>query len=92
MNYELAKKLKEKGFPQEITEQYDASTYSDGTYIPTLSELIENCGDRFHGIYKADTWITHIFTGDGEFDDVYVGGTTPEESVAEAWLVLNLNK
>ena len=54
MNYELAKELKDAGFPQDYSQgvlahfvfEADDIT-SDSAYEPTLSELIEACGDRF---------------------------------------------
>lgn len=59
MNDKLAKKLKEKGFPQiwpkpDFVELHDAiriqeimSKYEKNVYIPTLEELIEACGKYF---------------------------------------------
>lgn len=67
MNYDLAKKLRDAGFPQRKEPQYvtdsnpepfvllpgindkDFAVWSDKyrAYAPTLSELIEACGDGF---------------------------------------------
>ena len=58
-------------------------------YPPTLSELIEFCGNKFHGMYKADDCIAHGFNSDDEFDDVYVHGQSFEIAVAKLWLELN---
>ena len=67
MDYELCKKLKEAGFPIngsgdflersiEIDESGIITTNS--VYVPTLSELIEACGDKFEwlGLYKAEPY------------------------------------
>ena len=61
MNYELARQLKEAGFPQEgngyIAEHPECkgwdSPHPDCTnakrpYVPTLSELIEACGEKHY--------------------------------------------
>lgn len=102
MNYELAKKLKENGFPQKYPRYYeDGSTFNQMTmehprnrdiweieikkvvYKPTLSELIEACGDGFDALYNQKSeW-------QAEADMKYGYGSTPEESVANLWLALN---
>ena len=52
MKYELAKALKDAGFPQsgKGTWTYHpdnlVTRYSDRVYDPTLSELIDACGDQ----------------------------------------------
>ena len=55
MNYKLAKKLKKSGFPFDFRE----SKMGDDTYtFPSLSELIEACGDEFSGLFKnQDKWM-----------------------------------
>jgi hypothetical protein len=101
MNYKLAKKLKDAGFPQTFSyrPRMCDEVYFDGgvvklrqegkeyIYIPTLSELIEVCGDYISTIYHpnpayiqwvAESWREHK----GE-------GNTPEEAVANLWLELN---
>jgi len=61
MNYELAKRLKDTGFPQEFKlgswcceshgdDAYEKKCQCYGdllVYAPTLSELIEACGEKF---------------------------------------------
>lgn len=54
MNYELAKELKEAGYPLETWSRLDCGEYepvlciNGGEYrTPTLSELIEACGESF---------------------------------------------
>lgn len=131
MNYELAKKLKDGGFPfQEIhaNEYTDDRNYRSDVAemaavgfvgsqaapfvvfegeetiysIPTLSELIEACGDRFwkiekHGsvfyAYRTQRKI-HVDSASSLFEfvkgvDTRAQGTTPEEAVANLWLALN---
>ena len=109
MTYELAKQLKDAGFPfkqsvgfslyyfnskhESIAFSYldsDAFPVDFETYVPTLSELIEACGDnwralemlpqenRINAVYRASGW-----DGQGEY------GLNPEEAVAKLWLKLN---
>lgn len=64
MNYELAKQLKDAGFP----EFYQATGVTpamrgkkwDGLYEPTLSELIEACGS---GFWKLEVYGGGAFAG-----------------------------
>lgn len=85
MNYELAKKLKNAGFPiTSWNDNSEAGEWSDGTYEPTLSELIEACRlSVFFDLKKvSDGWIAT--------DNYKVGkGKTPEEAVAWLWLITN---
>jgi len=93
MNYELAKELKEAGFPQSnnpCTACFNAGPGNrcSNCGFPTLSELIEACGEDF--------WNLGIFRHDGRFpwvassvDPLTGSGSTPEEAVARLWLALN---
>lgn len=73
MIYELAKKLKDAGFPQgnpekTLGEQFHvhvgeqtkprAGIYIDGVLEPTLSELIEACGNKFDNLCVENLWRT----------------------------------
>lgn len=68
-------------------------------YIPTLSELIEECGDKFGQLIKYDPDKAHLFVAIGEYPrwemvaESKVIRTepypTPEEAVANLWLALN---
>lgn len=105
INYELAKQLKDVGFPQRkygmliecihgayFRHQDDCPEGCDSSNFvsyPNLNELIEACGDKFHGMYKADDCIAHGFNSDDVFDDVYVHGQSFEEAVAKLWIELN---
>jgi len=67
---------------------YDNEEY----LIPTLSELIEACGEGFAQIKKCDKyWRCYVAdeTGEAEF---YRDGTTPKEAVANLWLAQNKKK
>ena len=90
MSYELAKKLKEAGFPQTGTHfdnNGDMYGWSNDVYYPTLEELIEACGDEFdflHMTPNRNSWACHSQT-----DEAFGAGSTPTEAVARLWLALN---
>ena len=90
MNYELAKQLKDAGFDQELIGAYDA-TFSDGIYVPTLSELIEACGDDFDSLRKRDTGFIAFPTSEKlkERREWCLAIGTPKEAVARLWVALN---
>lgn len=84
MNYELAKKLKDAGFPQLGHNSYapenwkllsDGSgrgmpiDHKQGAYFPTLSELIKECGDEFIELSKTEHgWEASAASDDREFN------------------------
>jgi hypothetical protein len=95
MDYELAKKLSDKGFPREnILESID------GEYqFPTLEELIEACGE---GFYSLENWGEqgYVACDQSNFVNLSCGccsedrqqqfiAKTPTEAVANLWLALN---
>lgn len=97
MNYELAKELKDAGFPQ-TDEPNICGHCGDGgpdteVRYPTLSELIEACGDRFASlIRKNGGWESNskfLSNKDGTVDAHNWIGSTPEEAVTRLWLALN---
>jgi len=98
MTYELAKKLKDAGFPQSKEGYYYAlsgkykypSIPCEGDYekvsIPTLSELIESCGGEFRLLFRE-----HEESGwkSVSWNEWLEGtGLTAEEAVANLWLAL----
>jgi hypothetical protein len=99
MKYELAKQLKEAGFPQIHfcckKEDHDCRADEPDCIIkvlstPTLSELIEACGDRFAYVAKdlEFGWRARADGGDsGSLPPC--NGSTPEEAVTKLWLALN---
>lgn len=102
MNYELVKKLKDAGYPIKYTLgalAYDQEPPSQFIIDPTLSELIEACGDRFEKLeynpYHDETVEDWYTTGcddrkhkPGEYSGHTIWGKTPEEAVANLWLAL----
>ena len=94
MNYELAKQLKEAGFPQPDTLDVVCNDdYSKCAYAPTLSELIEACGDEFATLErKLDGWWAAFHLHDGTLKIFTpTSGKTPEEAVAKLYLALHEN-
>ena len=117
MNYELAKQLKDAGFPQtglKYTWYYEGNSLhnSGEKYLdvknnpkriisPSLSELIEACGDKFGGleywrtcIEPNERWECYSEQYTKMIEDIHylefcVYGSTPEEAVAKLWLELN---
>jgi hypothetical protein len=105
MNHELAKELKDAGFPLKPASIADGnarlpmfqygkdSIGRDNTWWlePSLEELIEACGEHF--------WNLHIKREGGLYPWIAAGmdpivgtGSTPTEAVASLWLALNPKK
>jgi len=96
MNYDTAKKLKEAGFPKKTWLVLGPDRYR--FHMPTLSELIEACGQCLSHIKRlrvndADYWwaVSHCGHPEHEWsgNNLEECGETPEEAVANLWLALN---
>ncbi len=86
MNYELAKKLKDAGFP-EMEWRIEQFLKHGPAKLPTLSELIEACGDSLGDLTRTDSgWMTNC---ENIGNNPQTEGSTPEEAVANLWLELN---
>ncbi len=93
MNYELAKKLKDAGFPYIPTPFRDTYVIDgEDTAVPNLSELIEACGDKFLALGRMDNkekglvmWVARAHPKLKKDD---CGAGSPEEAVANLWLEL----
>ena len=102
MNYELAKKLKDVGFPQKdisvivgnedsfVADPFHLNEYF---YVPSLSELIEACGNEFSRLTRNKD-LMGIFWRAVSSSGIYssIISNTPEEAVANLWLELNKKK
>ena len=90
MDYELAKQLKDAEFPEVGSGfLHSEKTWPDELYIPTLSELIEACGEPFRGLTKKHTaqwdwWASAYRNG-----AIVCGGNAADEAAARLWLALN---
>ncbi len=102
IDYNLAKQLKDAGFPQHSLCNNECMTEGDvgiDMCIPTLSELIEACGEKFKTLERPEKLGEWIATKRNEFkDNKNVGaafgmyGKSPEEAVANLLLALNKKK
>ena len=104
ISYELAKELKDKGFPQPIPEQFALHDERVGgkisfqgkdmepVYIPTLSELIEACGEGLNTLYEFRGEWEVGKNRHGDIEEPKGIGSSPEEAVARLWLQLQDNK
>lgn len=95
MNYELAQKLKDAGFPQggafmgkNGNKVLTDDNNENQVIVPTLSELIEACGEEFRNLTKESyCWSTNFIEGDN-YDYGETEGSTPEEAVANLFITL----
>lgn len=102
MNYELAKKLKDAGWifrevrhPLVAMELGMVDFGGIKYYHPTLSELIEACGDKFFWLNRLDRmgnvrWTTEFMEDENSSGEPLY--PTPEEAVANLWLTLHESK
>jgi hypothetical protein len=103
MTYELAKQLKDSGFPQSIDRSSGIDKLLGGVpYSPRLSELVEACGDEFDYLREPygnpenndfDVFWRAFSKRDDLQSRLYMKiqgeGSTPEEAVAKLWLALS---
>ena len=99
MDYELAKQLREAGWPQDMglrpivsarSRNYTALMLEkDEPVFPTLRELIDACGDGVDALIRDDSgW--DAYSGYAvDYYSLKEYGETPEEAVARLWLELN---
>ena len=87
MTYELAKELKDVGFPFIWNYEPEALRFRE---YPTLSELIEACiGEYWFSLVELKP---HAWRAEGKTLELKVlreVGKTPEEAVAKLYLALN---
>lgn len=94
MNYELAKKLKDAGFPQKESM---ALLYPDNNHlqdirtwvrVPDLEEIIEACGDGFDDLTKIQGGFCCNKLSEAFKPNPRLTGSTPLEAVANLWLAI----
>jgi len=98
MNYKLAKQLKKAEFPQpEVGYRRDNCWYDgdgelsdwwngeDSVYIPTLSELIDACGNEFRSLIKRSC--SHFWRAE-EQSGIETEAKSPEVAMAKLYLKL----
>jgi hypothetical protein len=96
MTYELAKQLKDAGYPISLMSKGCENCWGDlhqgcasdckTIEWPTLSELIEAIDDFSYLSNRQDKGLGWEACGGGSAD---IRGATPEEAVARLWLALN---
>lgn len=99
MDYELARKLDDAGFPQKSnTGSHIRREYHDSgeecsdcvedlqPYGPSLSELIEACGYGFFRLTCQPKMKRFIAESDNWKDGI---GSAPEEAVPKLWLAIS---
>jgi hypothetical protein len=94
MDNELAKELKQAGFPQSIHYnergvadylETDANGKTHIISVPTLEELVEACGVDFHSVERF-SYAPFLARGR---QIMQTTGQTPTEAVARLWLTLH---
>ncbi len=116
ISFELAKQLKDAGFPQEVQERiiaynenmteivigneivgqligevknlYDSPENRENVYVPSLSELIDACGEKFYELKRVGD---RYFATDGiskiGYSNLFY--RNPDEAVAQLYLEIN---
>jgi hypothetical protein len=90
ISYQLARKLKDAGFPQSELARAQRQAGYDYVSLPTLSTLIEACKDQFGALAKTpDCWVACEYISErGRWTNAHEG-ESPEDAVARLWLALN---
>jgi hypothetical protein len=107
ISFELAKKLKEAGFPgSDSWNKFRDKMVGveDDNSVPSLSELIEACGPenkfgKFNLNYGFENkwWASYGYVNedtdeaDGWVAQRIEAGSTPDEAVSNLWLVIHGN-
>ena len=105
MTYELAKQLKDAGFPQRFSSGYAfdeqglvIEVLNDRHWklkdtdisIPTLNELIKECGEAFGGLEHFPNEMSKQFRAYNQpAATLSIYADTPENAVTKLWLALN---
>ena len=90
ISYQVARKLKDAGFPQSELARAQRQAGYDYVSMPTLSTLIEACKDQFGALARAsDCWVACEFISErGRWTNTHEG-ESPEDAVARLWLSLD---
>lgn len=104
ISYELAKKLRDHGFPQKgnpicicgnsFNSFPDCKHIGDDyVVVPTLSELVEECVkylfSQFSLEQHSNDWRAGVYRSNRQYAKQFSSGKTPQEAVANLWLLLN---
>lgn len=95
MTYELALKLKEAEFPFPEGAWFGEENNMWYTDFPSLSQLIDECGDLFTNLHyegtgdRWDSWSATSWDYEAEKNRWTEYAPNPKEAVAKLWLALN---
>ena len=87
ISYQLARDLKDAGFPQSELARAQQQAGYDYVSLPALATLIEACGENFGALGREpDCWVACEYVSErGEWTNAHEG-ETPEDAVARLWL------
>jgi hypothetical protein len=90
ISYQLARKLKDAGFPQSELARAQQKAGYDYVSMPTLSTLIEACAENFGALGREyNCWLVCGYISErGEWKNAHKG-ESPEEAVARLWLSID---
>jgi hypothetical protein len=90
ISFELARKLKQAGFPQSELARAQRKTGYDYVSMPGLAALIEACGRDFGALgRKGSSWMACGYIAQyGEWKNIHTADTA-EDAVARLWLSIN---
>src|SRR6267378_5416645 len=90
ISYQLARKLRDAGFPQSELARAQQKAGYDYVSMPTLSTLIEACAENFGALGReSNCWLACGYISErGEWKNAHKG-ESPEEAVARLWLSID---
>ena|SRR5271166_1053967 len=90
ISYQLAKKLRDAGFPQSELARAQRKAGYEYVSMPGLSTLIEACGEDFGALGKdPNCWVACEYISEhGRWANAHEG-KSPEDAVARLWLSIN---
>jgi len=90
ISFQLARKLKDAGFPQSELARAQRQAGYDYVCMPTLATLIEACRESFGALRREDDgWIACEYISDrGRWENAHEGQSS-EDAVARLWLSVN---
>jgi hypothetical protein len=89
ISFELARRLKQAGFPQSELARRQCDAGYDYVSMPGLAALIEACGRDFGALgRKGGGWVACGYVAQyGEWKNAH-SGHSPEDAVARLWLAV----
>jgi hypothetical protein len=90
ISFQLARQLKDAGFPQSELARAQRKAGYDYVCMPALATLIEACREDFGALRReADVWVACEYISErGRWGNAHEG-ESPEDAVARLWLSLN---